>query len=196
MAADGERYQPVFRNPGDWVALASIVPFVVSVFVLKWIAVSLRVPSYVPLVGGLESRRLRKTVGLLEIPWYWILLVLLVLAAFIVCFFLIRTRGWVTLGAGLFYLLFAVLFFFGAWYKINAIIGDIMDIFAKLPLIGPILKDALSQLTKDALVVRFQPGYYVFIAAGALLAAGGLLRLLLGSRGVALPVADSDNPGG
>jgi hypothetical protein len=180
--AGGTRYQSVFRNPGDWVALAALVPFVLSVFVLEWISIRVRIPDYVPIVGGIESRRLRTTVGLLDIPWYWIVLIFMVLAATVFCFFLVRTRGGVTLGAGFFYLLFAVLFFFGAWYKINAIIGDIVKLFVKIPLIGQLVEEALTRLTKDALVVTFQPGFYIFIAAGLLLLAGGVLRLLTGTE--------------
>ncbi len=101
------------------------------------VVVRVRIPSYVPLIGGIESRSLKTSVGLLDIPWFWVLVLFLILAAFLVCFFLVRTRGAVTLGAGVLFLVFAVVFFFGAWYKINAIIGDLMNLFTDIPFIGP-----------------------------------------------------------
>lgn len=192
MTLGETRYQPVFRTPGDWVAMVAVIPFLVSAFALEWVVVRVRIPSYVPLIGGIESRSLKTSVGLLDIPWFWVLVLFLILAAFLVCFFLVRTRGAVTLGAGVLFLLFAVVFFFGAWYKINAIVGDLMNLFTDIPFIGPLLKESLTRFTKDALVVSFQPGYYLFIASGAMLAIGGALRLFFGPvrqerAGAALP---------
>ena len=172
---NGKRYQPVLRNPGDWVALAALVPFFVAVFALPWLSVTIRVRAF-----GIEHKVV--SLKLFNAPWYWVAVLFAVLAAFAACFFLVRTRGTVTLGAGACFLLFNVLFFVGAWYKINAIIGDITSIARGVPFVGKVLGALVSEISKRLLVVKLQSGYYVFIAAGLLLVAGGVLRLFTGTE--------------
>lgn len=179
MNRAGDGLQPVFKNPGDWVAIAALVPFFVSVFGLKWISVGVRVNVF-----GRELVDEKLTsLGMLEVPWYWVALLLIVLAAFIGCFFFVKARGGVTLGAGLYFLIFNVLFFVGAWYKINAIIGDITATARSVPFVGELLGNLVKQISKNVLVVRLGPGYWVFIAAGVLLVVGGSLRLAAGHSG-------------
>jgi len=126
------------------------------------------------------------TLKLLDVPWYWTALLCVLAGAFLACFFVVRTRGAVTIAVGALFLLFNVVFFLGAWYKINAIIGDITGTVSGLPLVGRYLGALVSEISKRVLVVRVESGYYVFMAAGILLLAGGLLRLLTGTeRGAA-----------
>lgn len=172
------RYQPVFRNPGDWVALAALAPFLLSVLALPWLSVTIRVRAFGTTLVDQKVISLK----LFDVPWYWTALLFALLGVFIACFFMVRTRGAVTTGVGACFLLFNVLFFVGAWYKINAIIGDISGTVGGLPLVGRYLGALVSEISKRVLVVRLESGYYVFIAAGLLLAAGGVLRLVKGAH--------------
>jgi hypothetical protein len=176
--ADGERYQSVLKNPGDWVALAALVPLFVGAFALPWISVNVKVRAF----GTTLVDRRVVTLKLFQAPWYWMAILFAVLAAAVACFFLVRTRGAVTLGAGVYFLLFTLLFFFGAWYKINAIIGDITGTVRELPFVGQYLGALVSEISKRVLVVRLQSGYYVFITAGLLFVVGGALRLFTGTE--------------
>ena len=83
----------------------------------------------------------------------------------------------VVLGAGVFCLVFNVVFYIGAWKKINGIIGDVVSLARSIPFIGEMLGEAICELTKSMLYVHVSLGFWLFVPAGLLLIAGGVLRL-------------------
>ncbi|PKQ27733.1 MAG: hypothetical protein CVT63_06485 [Candidatus Anoxymicrobium japonicum] len=164
---------PPMTHIGDYFAVAGVIVFAVSVFALKWI--SLSVKDVLGIGGKLGVKSPEVKYGLFVSPWAWGMIAVLVLV--IAGIWFVQTRGGITLGAGIYCLLFNVLFFIGAWHKINAIIGDVVDLAKKVPFIGQLLGEAVNQLAKEFLVVRVASGYWLFMGAGALLVIGGALRL-------------------
>jgi hypothetical protein len=80
-----------------------------------------------------------------------------VLVAMIAGLWFVQTRGGITLGAGIYCLIFEVIFFLGAWYKINSIIGNVVKLAQSVPIIGQALGLAVSQIAKELLVVHVGP---------------------------------------
>ncbi len=168
------RYPPPMRIVGDWISSAGIVLFAVSVFALPWMTVGLKDVLGLEKTLGLKSPR--ESFGLFESPWVW--LTVAVLAAVVVCLWFVQTRGWVAIAAGAFCLLFDVIFFIGAWKKINSIIGDVIGLARSVPFIGDLLGELIRELTKGMLDVRVAAGFWLFVPAGVLLITGGVLRLM------------------
>jgi len=83
----------------------------------------------------------------------------------------------VILGAGFYCVIFSIIFYVGAWQKVNAIIGDIVGLARSVPLIGRLLGTVITEITKRTLHVGLSSGYYLSIAAGIILIVGGAIRL-------------------
>lgn len=160
-------------QPGDYVVLAGIVLYAVSVFGLKWMTVGIRDVTGIGETLGIKGPRM--SFGLFKSPWAWALVVLLALA--VAGLWFVQARGWISVGAGVFCLVFNVIFFIGAWHKINAIIGDVVSFARGIPFIGQALGDVVGKLAKQYLSVHVSIGYWLFIPAGILLIAGGLMRM-------------------
>ncbi len=164
-------YAPPMTQPGDWFGAAGIVLFAIAIFALPWITIGMELP--VPGVG--DVRVYETNYGLFVSPWAWFLVVVLVVT--VVGLWFVQTRGAVVLGAGIFCLIFNVIFYIGAWKKINAIIGDVVSLARKVPLVGDLLGDVLLGFTKNVLTVHVAPGFWLLIPAGILLVAGGAIRM-------------------
>jgi hypothetical protein len=171
-------YPAPMRQAGDWLSASGIVLFVVAVFALPWITVGVK--DVFGIGNALGVKAPSKSYDLFVSPWAWIMVVLL--AAIIAGLWFVQTRGGILLGAGILCLLFNVIFFIGAWKKINGIIGDVVGLARGIPFIGEALGAALSQLAKSMLSVHVSTGYWLFVPAGVLLILGGSLRLA-GGRG-------------
>lgn len=167
------RYPRPMCITADWVASAGIVLYAVSAFALPWMTVGLKDVLGLEKTLGIKSPR--ESFGLFASPWVWLTVV--VMAAVLAGLWFVQTRGWVAIGAGAFCLLFNVVFFIGAWMKINGIIGDVISLARSVPFIGDMLGELIRELTKGMLDVRVSIGFWLFIPAGLLLIAGGLLRL-------------------
>jgi hypothetical protein len=167
------KYPSPMTHIGDYIATVGVILFIVSVFFLKWIDVGLKDVLGVGKALGMHSPE--KSYGLFVSPWAWVMVGVLVVLVLGIYF--VQTRGGVTLGIGIFCLIFNIIFYIGAWQKINAIIGDIVDLAKSVPFIGQILGEAISHLAKALLAVHVAAGYWLFIPAGLLLVVGGLLRL-------------------
>jgi len=178
------KYPPPMTHIGDYLAAAGVVFFIVSVFALSWISVGVKDVLGIGHTLGIKSPQ--KTYGLFVSPWAWVMVGVLVL---IICgIWFVQTRGGITLGAGIFCLLFNVIFFIGAWHKINAIIGDIVSLAKSIPFIGEALGQFVGQLAKSLLSVHVSVGFWLFIPAGLLLAAGGALRIVSKPRELSVEV--------
>jgi hypothetical protein len=164
-------YPRPMSNAGDWLAALGMALFVVSVFALPWMRITVNV---------FGRSVYSENYGLFVSPWAWGMVAVLVVIAAGLWF--VQTRGTVILGAGIYCLVFNVIFYIGAWQKINAITGDIMGLVRSVPYFGGILGKAVAEITKRVLHVNVSAGYYLFIPAGILLIAGGTVRLLA-SRG-------------
>ncbi len=162
-----------FSKPGDWVAGLGFVVAAVSCLAFPWLGISVD-------LGGLqifkgEVRSIRFT----ELPCYWLVLMAIIWVAAVVLLVIgPKWRGWVAVGAGGLYAAFSVVFFFGAWYKVHAIVGDIASLLKKVPFIGGRLAQLFEELTKSMISLHFKVGYFLFIAAALLLIAGGVWRLV------------------
>jgi hypothetical protein len=167
------KYPPPLGHIGDYFALGGTVLFVISVFFLKWMSVGLKDVLGVGRVLGMKSPQ--KQYGLFVSPWAWVMVG--VLAVLVVGIYFVQTRGGVTLAVGAFCLLFNIVFFIGAWQKINAIIGNVVDLAKAVPIIGDMLGQAISNLSKTLLSVHVAAGYWLLIPAGLLLIVGGALRM-------------------
>ncbi len=165
-----------FRNAGDWIVIISLALFLISVFALSWISIGLNFRAF----GRSLVRRNLRTLGILDIPLYWFVVLLVVAAAAAVGLFFPSLKGALSVGAGVYFIIFAVIFYFGAWYKINAVIGDVISTVRELPFVGEYLGVLVSEITKRALVVRFNSGYFLFIIAAVAMFSGGIVRLLSG----------------
>ena len=159
-------YAPPMTQPGDWFAAPGIVLFAISILALPWITVG---------AEAMGDQVYESNYGLFVSPWAWVMVAVLVLTLAGIWF--VQTRGAVVLGAGIFCLIFNVIFYIGAWKKINAIIGDVVSLARKVPLIGELLGDVILGLAKNMLTVRVAPGYWLLIPAGILLVVGGTIRL-------------------
>jgi hypothetical protein len=167
------RYLPPMSQVGDYFTVAGIVAYAVSIFALDWMKVGLKDVFGLRNTFGIKGPEMKY--GLFVSPWAWVMVAVLVL---IVCgFWFVQTRGGITLGAGIFCLVFDVVFFIGAWHKINAIIGDVVKLARSVPFIGDSLGEVVNVLVEDYLSVRVSTGYWLLIPAGALLIVGGALRL-------------------
>jgi hypothetical protein len=178
------KYPSPMTHIGDYVAALGVVFFIVSVFALSWISVGVKDVLGIGHALGVKSPQ--KTYGLFVSPWAWVMVGVLVI---IICgIWFVQTRGGITLGAGIFCLLFNVIFFIGAWHKINAIIGDIVSLAKSIPFIGEALGQFVGQLAKSLLSVHVSVGFWLFIPAGLLLAAGGALRIVSKPRELSVEV--------
>jgi len=167
------RYPPPLTHVGDYLAVAGLALFVVSVFFLNWITVGLK--DVLGLGRVLGMRAPSKSYGLFVSPWAWVMVGVLVALALGIYF--VQTRGGLTMGLGVFCLLFNVVFYIGAWQKINAIIGNVVELVREVPMIGTMLGEAVQSLAKSLLTVQVSAGYWLFLPAGLLLVVGGALRL-------------------
>ncbi|MCJ7745641.1 MAG: hypothetical protein MUP40_05055, partial [Actinobacteria bacterium] len=114
--------------------------------------------------------------GLFVSPWAWGMVAILVIIAAGLWF--VQTRGAVIMAAGIYCLVFNIIFYIGAWQKVNAIIGDIVALVRGVPYFGGLLRKVVTEATKQILHVNVSAGYYLFIPAGIFLVAGGAVRLL------------------
>lgn len=163
------------KDPGDWIAAAGLIVLVIAVFALPWLRIIVKIPYLEP----------TGEYGLFVSPWAWgLVFVMLVVLAGI---WFVQTRGWLTIGAGAFCLIFNVIFFFGVWYKINAVIGDLLSLARHIPVIGyyfgPMIENLLRELgvdefIKQGLDVSMRSGYWVFMVGGILVLTGGIVRLV------------------
>lgn len=167
------RYAPPMTHVGDYLAATGSVLFIVSVFFLKWITVGAK--DVFDLGERFGWKIPEQQYGLFVSPWAWVMVGVLVVLVLGIYF--VQTRGGVTLAVGIFCLIFNVVFYIGAWQKINAIIGDIVQLVRAVPIVGNLLGEAVNTLAKSLLSVHVSVGYWLFIPAGALLVAGGALRL-------------------
>lgn len=159
-------YSPPFRDWGDWLTLAGLAFFCVSVFALDWIKVSVKT--------ALVSQEASEGFGLFESPWAWVTVVafIMVLAGL----WFVQARGLPAFITGLYCLAFSIIFYIGAWMKIRTIIGDIMELVRGIPFIGYVLEDLAAELIDKFLSVDVAIGYWLFIPAGLLITAGGFIR--------------------
>ena len=165
------RYPRPMSNAGDWLAALGIVLFVVAVFALPWMRLTVNV---------FGSRVFSESFGLFASPWAWGMVAVLVVMTAGLWF--VQTRGAVILGAGIYCLVFNIIFYIGAWQKVTAIIGDIVGLVRSVPYFGGLFGKVITEVSKRVLHVNVSAGYYLFIPAGILLIAGGTVRLLA-SRG-------------
>ncbi|MHB8895258.1 MAG: hypothetical protein ACYC99_08815 [Candidatus Geothermincolia bacterium] len=167
------KYPPPLTHIGDYFAVAGVVFFVISVFFLKWINVGIKDVFGLGKAIGMNAPQ--KQYGLFVSPWAWVMVGVLV--ALVLGIYFVQTRGGLTLGIGIFCLMFNVVFYIGAWQKINAIIGNVVDLVKAIPFVGDMLGQAVSSLAKSLLSVHVAAGYWLFIPAGLLLVVGGALRI-------------------
>ena len=168
------KYLPPMTQVGDYIAAVGMVLFIVAVFGLDWISVGVK--DVLGIGKALGVKTPSASFGLFKSPWAgWSMVVVLVVM--VLGFWFVQTRGGITLGAGIYCAIFLVVFYVGAWYKINSIIGNVVDLVKSVPIIGQALGVAVSQLAKDLLVVHVGPGYWMFIPVAVLLIVGGALRL-------------------
>lgn len=178
-------YAPPMRQAGDWFSAAGIVLFIVAVFALPWITIS---------VEAFGATAYETSSGLFASPWAWSMVV--VLLAILGGLWFVQTRGAVVLGAGIYCLLFNVIFYIGAWKKIKAIIGDVVNIARSVPIIGDLLGALVEQAARDMLNVKVGPGFYLLIPAGILLLVGGALRLAHRPRAAQRSAGETSAEGG
>jgi len=176
-----------FGNPGDWIVVISLILFLISVFALSWISIGLNFNVF----GRSLIRRNLKTLGILDIPWYWLVILLVVAAAALAGLFFPTLKGALSIVAGVYFIIFSIIFYFGAWYKINAVIGDVVSLVRELPFVGSYLGALVGEITKKVLVVRFLSGYFLFIVASVAMLAGGIVRLF-SSGGAGAEQAESE----
>lgn len=167
------KYPPPMTHVGDYIAAMGLILFVISVFALKWIKVEVNDVLGIGKALGVQGPQARY--GLFASPWAWVMVGVLVMLVLGIYF--VQTRGGVTLGVGVFCILFNIIFFIGAWKKINGIIGDVVGLAKSVPVIGQFLGQALTMLTKELLSVHVAAGFWLMIPAGILIMAGGALRL-------------------
>jgi hypothetical protein len=167
------KYPPPMTHIGDYFAVGGLVLFCISVFGLDWMTVSVKDVLGLGKTLGIKSPRV--SYGLFISPWAWGMVAVLVIT--IAGIWFVQTRGGITLGAGIYCIIFNVVFFIGAWHKINAIIGDVARIARTVPFIGQVLGEVVNALAKEFLSIEVAAGYWLFIPAGLLLVTGGALRL-------------------
>ena len=167
------RYPAPMRHVGDWLSATGIVLFIISVFALPWIAVGAKDVLGIGKALGMKSPQMNY--GLFVSPWAWVMVGVLVLV--VAGLWFVQTRGGILLGAGIYCVLFNVIFYVGAWKKINGIIGDVVALARSIPFIGEALGQVISELAKNMLNVHVAAGFWLLIPAGVLLIVGGSLRL-------------------
>lgn len=175
------KYLPPMTQVGDWFAAAGILLFIIAVFGLDWISIGAKDVLGIGKALGVKSPTVNY--GLFVSPWAWSMVAVLVLA--IAGMWFVQTRGGITLGVGTYCLIFLVIFYLGARWKINSVIGDVVKLAKTVPIIGEALGLAISRIAKELLVVHVGPGYWLFIPVALLLIVGGALRLA--SRPRSLP---------
>ena len=159
---------------GDWLAAAGLVLFCIAVFGLNWITVGVKDVLGIGKALGFKGPSI--SYGLFKSPWAgWSMVAVLVLAVAGIWF--VQTRGGITLAVGTYCLIFLVVFYVGAWYKINSIIGNVVNIVKSVPFFGQALGVLIDQLAKKYLLVHVGPGYWLFIPAAILLIVGAALRM-------------------
>ncbi len=162
------------RLVADWLSAVGILLFAISVFALPWITVGIRDVWGIGKALGMGVPE--KSYGLFVSPWAWLMVAALVLM--LAGLWFVQTRGAILLGAGAYCLIFNVIFYIGAWKKVNGIIGDVVVLARSIPLIGNILGEIIMELTKSMLNVHVALGFWLFVPAGVLLILGGALRLV------------------
>jgi hypothetical protein len=162
------------RLVADWLSAAGILLFAISVFALPWITVGIRDVLGIGKALGVDAPE--KSYGLFVSPWAWLMVAVLLLM--LAGLWFVQTRGAILLGAGAYCLIFNVIFYIGAWKKVNGIIGDVVGLARSIPVIGNMLGDILMELTKSMLNVHVALGFWLFVPAGVLLILGGALRLV------------------
>ncbi|MFH1149681.1 MAG: hypothetical protein V1748_04330 [Actinomycetota bacterium] len=167
------RYPRPMTLAGDWLAAVGAVVFLVSVCFLPWISVGVKDVMGIQEMFGIKAPS--ASYGLFESPWAWVLIG--VFAVILCGMYFVQTRGALVLAAGIFCVLFDVMFYIGAWQKINAIIGDVIGIARTIPVIGDALGDMIISLTKQYLSVKVSVGWWLMLPAAVLLILGGSLRL-------------------
>lgn len=178
-----------FRRPMtawyDYLSLAGLVVFAISLFATYWINVTISVPNLLTDKQVTASQGY----GLFESGWGWVALAVFI--AVVAGLWFVQFRGLLSLGAGIYCLSFTVLFSIGVWWRINAIIGDYESFARTIPLVGNLIADLLVFLAKEYLDVSVSTGFWLFIPAGVLLVAGGLFRYL-DSRRLQLRSSETD----
>lgn len=176
-----EEGQPpgMFRSAGDYLLAAAVVMSALSLFWLDWMKAGISTGALGIDLGTTWIRTLRLT----DTPWYWFVLLVLILLPAIASLFLPRLQGLPPVVSGVLFVMFGVLFLFGVWYRINGIIGDLAALIRAVPYVGNLLGDAFTGLTRRMVQVELQPGYYLFLCSGLLMVAGGLARFLARGSG-------------
>jgi hypothetical protein len=99
------------------------------------------------------------------------------LVAMVAGLWFVQTRGAILLAAGIYCILFDIVFYVGVWKKVNGIIGDVVSLAKSIPFVGELLRQAILQLVKSVLIIHVAAGFWLFMPAGLLLIIGGLFRL-------------------
>jgi len=167
-----------FSNIGDYLTAGGLVVAIISFLALPWLGVNANVGA----LGFQLYNGELKSISFTQLPWYWILIMFVVWAGVAVFLFLPKARGGVALGVGCAYAAFTVAFFFGAWYKVHAIVGDIAAALKQIPYVGTRLAALFEEATKNLISLKLKAGYWVFVVAALLLIAGGVVRLTTGRR--------------
>ncbi|HEY5530461.1 MAG TPA: hypothetical protein VIK22_00500 [Candidatus Anoxymicrobiaceae bacterium] len=163
-------YPAPMRELADWSSLVGIVLFIIAVFALPWLTIGVK-----NLFGISKALGLSKSFGLFVSPWAWLMVVALV--AMVAGLWFVQTRGAILLAAGIYCILFDIVFFVGVWKKVNGIIGDVVSLAKSIPFVGELLRQAILQLVKSVLNIHVAAGFWLFIPAGLLLIIGGSFRL-------------------
>ncbi|MDD5747748.1 MAG: hypothetical protein PHP64_01630 [Actinomycetota bacterium] len=150
----------------DWIAFAGLIVSSVAIFALPWINISF---------SAFGRKVASEDFGLFESPWAWTMVAVIV--AVICGIWFVQTRGYLTSAAGVYCLVFNVVFYIGAWKKINAIIGDIVGLARSIPVLGESISSFVESVMKESLDVGVALGFWVFLSGGILFLIGGILRV-------------------
>jgi len=194
----------VFPKPmsiaGDYLSLAGALCFLVSISGLVWINAGIDLDAVIdradrtPALGWIfklapygskerilelipESRR-DWSVKIFQVPWTWLLIIAFV--GLLLGLWFVQARGGVTIGIGVFSLVFAALFYVMAIKKVAEVIGAQVSFLRMIPLIGDWLAGEAESFIKSVIFVNFSTGFYLYIVAGVLLVVGGSMRLAKG----------------
>lgn len=159
------KYFAPFRDWGDWLTLAGILLFCISVFALDWIRISVKMPL---------ANEVSEGFGLFKSPWAWVTVV--ALCVVLAGLWFVQTRGLAAAVTGLYCIAFSVIFYVGAWLKIRSIIGDVLELVRGIPFIGYLLEDLAANLIDKYMAISVDIGYWLFIPAGLLITVGGIVR--------------------
>lgn len=169
----------------DWSSAVGIVLFIIAIFALPWLTIGVK-----NILGISNALGLSKSYGLFVSPWAWLMVVVLV--AMVAGLWFVQTRGAILLAAGIYCLLFDIVFFIGVWKKVNGIIGNVVSLARTIPLVGELLRQALLQLAKNVLDVHVAAGFWLLVPAGVLLIVGGAFRLARAPVGTEEVTASGD----